>query len=101
MPTLKITPIKDFVASKGFATIVPVIRENANGYPFITFIDAKNVAENIYFSKTSSAFLAAGQLIDKGFINQYQIGTTVNANGETRTKLVSNSNRVSLADLLD
>ena len=101
MSTLKVTPVKDFCKSKGFVEIVPVIRENNNGYPFITFITKGNVAENVYFSKTSSSFVSAGQVIDLGFVTQYQIGTTTNANGETRTKLVSNSNRLSLADLLD
>lgn len=91
--------IKQFIAQKGFTTIVPAVRENVNHYPFLTFINDKNEAENIYFSK--NAGVAFGQVVDKQFLSQYQVAIVKNAAGEERTKLISNSTRVSLADLLD
>jgi len=53
--------IKGFAKSKGFVQISPAIRTNVNGYPFITFINAKNEAENVYFSKNSAKAVGAGQ----------------------------------------
>lgn len=91
--------IKEFIASKKFASIVPIVRVNKNGYPYLTFIDSDNKAENVYFSK--KAMVAEGQVIDKQFLAGYQIAEVENGAGEKRTKLISNSARVSLADLLD
>lgn len=94
-----ILTIKEFIASKGFISIASAVRVNKNGYPYVTFIDADNKAENVYFSK--KAPVAEGQVIDKQFIAGFQIAEVENATGEKRTKLISNSARVSLADLLD
>lgn len=91
--------IKQFIAQKGFTSIVPTVRENVNHYPFLTFINDKNEAENVYFSK--KAPVALGQVVDKQFLSQYQIAIVKNAEGEERTKLISNSARVNIADLLD
>lgn len=93
--------IKEFVAKKGFTQIVPVVRVNENGYPYITFIDSTNKAENIYFSKAASQAVGAGTPVDKTMLGVYQIGMTTNAAGEERIKLISNSDRVDLSSLLD
>lgn len=93
-------PIKDFVANKKFVQIVPVVRVNTNGYPFITFIDKDNVAENVYFSKRASQAVAAGTPVTKEMLAVYQIGITTNEQGEERIKLITNSDRVELSDLL-
>lgn len=90
--------IKEFIAQKGFTSIVPVVRENINKYPYLTFITKDNEAENIYFSKQSP--VAVGQVVDKDFMSKFQIATVKNEAGEERIKLISNSSRVSLADLL-
>ncbi len=96
---LVVSTIKEFAASKSFTSVAPSVRVNTNGYPFITFIDDKNVAENVYFSKAASAKVAVGQSVDKDLMSQHQIAITRNAAGEERVKLISNSERVSLDEL--
>jgi len=99
--SLKAMSIKDFAKSKGFMQLAPTVRINTNGYPFITFIDSNNVAENIYFSKSAAEQVAEGTPVDKGLLARHQIGITTNAEGEERIKLISNSERVDLFSLLD
>lgn len=91
---------KEFTASKKFVSVVPKIRANTNGYPFVTLINDKNEAENLYFSKSASELLKAGDAIVKGFFSQFQVADTINAEGEARVKLISNSERVSIGELL-
>ena len=98
---LKVESIKDFAKSKGFMQLAPAVRINTNGYPFITFIDSNNVAENIYFSKSAAEQVAEGTPVDKSLLARHQIGITTNAEGEERIKLISNSERVDLFSLLD
>jgi hypothetical protein len=98
---MNVNTIKDFCKSKGFTQIAPSIRTNTNGYPFITFITAANVAENIYFSRNAAQAVGAGQLVTKDMLNTYQIGETENAAGEKRFKLISNSERIDLSTLWD
>lgn len=98
---LKVESIKDFAKSKGFMQLAPAVRINTNGYPFITFIDSNNVAENIYFSKSASEAVAEGTPVDKALLSRHQIGITTNAEGQERIKLISNSERVDLFSLLD
>ncbi len=99
---MDIQTIKDFCKSKGFTQINKMIAENSNGYPFITFINGANKAENIYFSKSMSANVAEGQLITPSLLADLQVATVKNANGEERIKLCGKgeSNRLSLDDLL-
>lgn len=93
--------ISEFVNINKFVEINNTVRTNSNGYPFVTFINAKNEAENVYFSKASSSSISKGDAITKEFLSNYRIAKTTNADGEVRTKLVSNnSNRISLANLL-
>jgi hypothetical protein len=98
---MQVNTIKDYCKSKGFTQIAPSIRSNTNGYPFITFIDAANKAENIYFSKNAALAVGAGQPVTKDMLTVYQIGITENAAGEQRIKLISNSERINLASLWD
>ena len=99
--TLNTISISEFVNTNKFVEINNTVRTNSNGYPFVTFINASNVAENVYFSKASSATISKGDAVTKEFLANYRIAKTTNADGEVRTKLVSNnSNRISLASLL-
>lgn len=98
---LKAMSIMDFAKSKGFVNIVPRVRINTNGYPYVTFIDSANQAENIYFSKSAAEQVAEGTPVDKGLLARHQIGITTNAEGEERIKLIPNSERVDLFSLLD
>lgn len=93
--------IKDFAQSNNYVQVVQQVRINTNSYPFLTFIDAKNKAENIYFSKAASKMVTDGQTVTKGLLSSLMIGITINASGETRTKLISNSERFDLAGMLD
>lgn len=92
--------VKEFAKSKGFVSIVPTVRANEHGYPYITFIDKDNKAENIYFSRAAAQAVPAGTVVDKALLEKYQIGYTKNAAGEERIKLISNSTRVDLDTLL-
>ncbi len=98
---LKAMSIKDFAKSKGFMNIVPRVRINENGYPYVTFIDSDNKAENIYFSKKAAEQVAEGTPVDASLLAKHQIGITTNAEGEERIKLISNSERVDLFSLLE
>lgn len=95
--TLNVVGIKDFVQDKGYVQVIPEVRANANGYPFLTFVDADNKAENIYFSKSESEGLEKGQQLDQDYIKSLRVAETSNANGEIRWKLTTgNSTRISL-----
>ena len=53
--------------SNKFVEVVKVVRANSNKYPYITFVDGKNVAQNVYFSKAASSAIKEGQTIERGF----------------------------------
>lgn len=93
--------VKEFAKEKGFVQVVPVVRKNTNGYPYMTFIDAENKAENIYFSKNASKLVTVGAVLDKGLASKLSIGYTKNAEGEVRIKLISNGERESIDALFD
>lgn len=99
--TLVTKSIQEFVTERNIASIAQEVRVNKNGYPFVTFIDGDNKAENVYFSKNASASVEAGQPIQKGFFNELYIATVTNAQGEERIKLCTGGgNRVSVMDVL-
>lgn len=100
-PSLKTTTVKDFMVNNGFVSVHREVRENQNGYPFITFINADNKAENIYFSKGGAEMVAAGEMITKELIAKFQVAETTNAAGEPRIKLVrkGSGERLELSDL--
>ncbi len=91
--------IKEFMAldANKFTDVIPVIRTNANGYPFLTFTTADNKATNVYFSKSMQ--VVAGPT-DIAFLRGLKACETANAEGKLRWKLTNTAgNRVSLADL--
>jgi hypothetical protein len=92
MSQLTSVSVQDFMKSNNYSNVVPMIRENSNGYPYITFIknvEGKNVGENIYFSKKGSAIVTSGEVISKGFFNPFKVATVTNAAGESRVKLIT------------
>ncbi len=95
--------VQDFMASNGFVQVHKEVRKNANGYSYITFINSKNEAENVYFASTIASEYPAGTPIEKGFFAGLQIGETYNAAGELRIKLIpissGNSQRLDVSDL--
>ena len=95
--------IKAFAKSKGFTQMHQSVRENKNGYPFITFINASNEAENIYFSKRAAESVAEGTAITRSLLEGFQMSEVVYSDGRpTQWKISSQgeSTRVDLEDLL-
>lgn len=93
--------VKEFIGMFGFIQINPSVSTNVNGYPFVTFINAQNVAENVYFSKKLASKYPKGTPIGAGFFNSLQIAKTSNVAGETRFKICSTGgSRLTLMDIL-
>lgn len=93
--------VKDFMKANSFVQVHKEVRANTNGYPYITFINGKNEAENIYFSKEASKQVKAGDPIAKGFFDNFLTASTTNEAGEERIKLVrsGDSTRLDIDDL--
>jgi hypothetical protein len=96
---MKVTPIKDFVKSKGFMSLNPTVRENTNGFPYLTFLNKDGQAENVYFSKSSAGQVAKGVMLDSATLRGISVAEVKNEAGELREKLTFSS-YVSLEDLL-
>lgn len=100
---LTVISVKDFMKANNFTQVHNEVRQNSNGYPFVTFINGKNEAENIYFSKEAAKLPSAklGTPIAKGYFNDFSIAETKNEAGETRIKLVraGSSSRLDMDDL--
>ena len=97
---LKTATLSAFTQAMDLVQTNKAVGENVNGYPYITFIDSKNEATNIYFSKEASKDVVAGTPINAELLAQYRIGYTTNAEGEPRIKLVGIGGRLNLADML-
>jgi hypothetical protein len=94
LPTLK-----SYCVEQGFTAVSPSIRENANGYPFITLLRGKD-AENIYFSINAASEVSAGSSTKDIFAKLY-VANVENANGEARVKLTFNKGESSYLNILD
>ena len=83
----------------GLTQIVPKVRVNSNGYPYVTFINKANVATNIYFTVNASDTVSEGQDL-RDIADDLQIVFVQNADGEDRIKLSRKStSRLSVEDL--
>lgn len=92
--------VQEFMKSQGFVSVVAVVRTNTNNYPYVTFINKDNEAENLYFSKKAAEDVDAGDEIAKGFFDPYVMVLAKNEAGEQRWKISSgNSLRIDAADL--
>lgn len=93
--------VKSFMISSGFVSVVNKVRRDTNNYPYVTFIDDKNTATNVYFSKNAAKLVREGQAIGKGFFDPFRIVEIKNVAGEKCTKLVGMSEelRESIDDL--
>lgn len=94
--------MKDFVTNNKFVEINKVIATNVNNYPFITFIDGDNKAENVYFSIEAAKEVDAGQVVDSALLNSYNVVEYTTEAGEFRRKISrkGEGKRLRLADLL-
>jgi hypothetical protein len=89
-----------FMRQNGFTQYNANIGVNVNDYPFVTFINADNEAENVYFSKNAAEQISADEAVNGQFLARFVIVDTVNAEGEARTKLsLRGGNRGSINDL--
>jgi hypothetical protein len=78
--------VVEFCKSQNLTEIVPKIRINANGYPYVTFINSDNVATNIYFTVNASDTVSEGQDL-REIAHDLQIVFVKNELGEDRIKL--------------
>lgn len=93
--------IAEFAKQGGFVEIKSTVHESTeNKYKFIVLLNAKNEATCVFFSKNASDMVTAGEEITRELLAKFQIADVTNADGEVRTKLISNSERKSLGDLL-
>ncbi len=96
--------VKSFMASNGYVQVVNHVRENTNGYPFVTMINSANVAQNVYFTKaaTEKGLVKTGDKVIKGFFtNLVMYEVALNETGEMVWKIggKGESQRVELSDL--
>ena len=100
--------LENFMTTFGYSRIIPELRRNENGYPFLTFIaevNGANISENIYFSKGAAALCPEGKdvPVSAEFITSFQVSIVVNGDGEERMKLSRKgtfaNNWLSLTDL--
>lgn len=92
--------VAEFCKMKGFVELVPKVRFNANSYPFITFINGKNEAENIYFTVNASENVHEGQDL-REIAHDLQIVVVSYTDGrESRAKISrKSSSRLTIEDL--
>lgn len=94
--------VQEYMKSNDFISVVKVVRVSVeNRYPYITFMDSKNIATNIYFSRNAGKLVTEGEVIMKGFFNPFRIAETINKDGVKIMKLVAQgeSMRITADDL--
>ena len=83
------------------------LRQNENGYPFVTILNRDKKAMNLYFGKNTAQkvidnFELGTDLVANGFLKEAQVVQTDNEKGETRFKLsVSQGEYSSVSSLED
>jgi hypothetical protein len=80
--------LKEFSQAQGFTGVIPTVKTNTNGYPYLVFIKG-DTTECIYFSKTLAASLDAGQVLAKADFADMRARLVTNATGEQRYKICS------------
>jgi len=89
---------------KGIVSKFSVLRKSKeNGYPFITLLNKKNVANNVYFSKNAGTSLldTFGEAADiTAFLKTASVILTQNNEGEDRYKIIAGGEYVSASDAL-
>ena len=93
------TTLSQWCQDTGVTAIGKAVRENTNGYLFITFLRG-STAENLYFSKAASQKVAAGEETTP-LLEELYVVHTQNALGEPRVKLSlgGESNYIDVASL--
>ena len=94
-----IESVKAFCAKNAIIEVVPKVRVNDNGYPYVTFINKDNEATNVYFSINAAGTVEENQDI-REIAKDLQIVYVKNAAGEDRIKLSRKSaSRITVEDL--
>ncbi len=78
------------LVQKGTVRNISSLRENTNGYPFVTLLNKKGEAQNIYFGQKSSVVIKDTFEVGDNIITALKDATVIkakNAEGETRYKL--------------
>jgi len=93
-------PVKEFFKERGFVQVNRTVNENVNNYPFITCIDANNVAENVYFSPNAGAKVKKGDTVTREMLAEFNVWHGKNADGQDRSKFcLKGENRLDVEDL--
>jgi hypothetical protein len=80
---------KSLYLAKVFSTIT-TLRKNVNGYHFITLINKKGEANNLYFSKNSDAYITANYEVGEDITSllvKSEVVAVENADGNLRHKI--------------
>jgi hypothetical protein len=91
---MKVISVREYCKATKVASVATTVRENSNGYPFVTFINDSNVAENVYFSKASGASIKQGDIVSIDMLNAYRVADYVNDNtdfGQADSEILNNS----------
>lgn len=78
------------LVKRGVVRNLSVLRENTNGYPFITLLNKKGEAQNIYFGQKSAVLIKDNFEVGQSVVAALKDATVIkstNAEGETRYKL--------------
>lgn len=97
---MKTLTVKEFAKEQKFTNFINQVRFNSNNYPYLTFLTADNKAENIYFSKSTAANLAVGEVLTPKAFGELRAVESTNAEGDIRWKLTNSSNRVDIDSFL-
>jgi hypothetical protein len=88
----------------GVVNNVSAVRENTeNGYKFVTVLDKRGGASNIYFGKKSAEVVEEGDVLTKDQMLGAEFVLATNAEGESRIKLSLSdaSDYTNLANIFD
>lgn len=80
--------LKEFSQENGFTGVIPAVKTNTNGYPYLVFIKG-DTTECIYFSKSLAATVSAGQILGRAEFSEMRARLVTNAAGESRYKICS------------
>ncbi len=74
---MKVLSMREFMLQEK-VNVVPVVRANASGYTYITFVKegaAKGEgAMNVYFSKNAEKLVGEGEVVNKEFMAPFKLG---------------------------
>lgn len=87
----------------GIVNNVSAVRENETGYKFVTVLDKRGGANNVYFGKKSAETVEEGDILTKEQMLNAEFVLATNDVGENRIKLslAGASDYTSLANVFD